>query len=320
MNPNLPGHVQKLMTLHGREALHKGFTPFRNHRIAHAIGETFTNAQKISHALTHLNEQFSLEKCGRFEEGIAKFIGEPVILKEELSVEDFFSVLDHSRPLIDEGVSPIHGKFTHAIQHYIIEFHFGKDGVQEIFDFMRSGPVESCDKTPGRKWTLWDEFFDRPAPFEIPNTDRKSCRDAICFGHRNTTSVTPCLDARSPEWLTTVIALSPNLGIDYLHHAITSDLGARANDVHENIFVTGLESTDYLLHFSSWHPCIYPPPHFHGIYKSFRVFYFESFDVSIPPFIDDAFVWIWHHDLLLKHCKNPTGVYVHCHIPLSCNL
>lgn len=244
--PNLTSHVRKLLkTQAGRESLHQRFKHFREQKISQEITQILTDQFKISEALLNLNSRLEEENID-LGAGLTKFIGEPVVLKDELTVTQFFELLDHNRPIFDEGVSPVHGKYTHAIQQYILQYHLGKERMEEVFDLIRSSPAQDCQHTRGRKWTLWDEYFDRPAPYEIENKERNCTGGAVASGHRSRIPQPPCLDGRSPEWLTTVIALSPNHGIDHIFHSVTSDLKARADNIHENIFVTGLESPEYL--------------------------------------------------------------------------
>jgi len=242
-------NLLKRSDVHLKE-LHRGFAKFQDVSLVQECRKALTSPAIMSTALLHLNTQ--LEQDGlELAEGLVKIMGnEAIVLKEELTVDGFLSKLDYRKPIFDEGVSPIHGKFTHAIQQYILEFYLGKEKVSEIFHLIRSGPVEQCDFDANRKWTLWDEFLDRPAPLTIANCKRQSVRDAITCGARTSIMVPPCLDGRSPEWLTTAIALASNHGIDRIHETVTTDLKNRADNVHEDIFVTGMENDQYLLLFS----------------------------------------------------------------------
>jgi len=247
----LSRHLDSLLRntdVHKKE-IHRNFTKVLHNQLAQCR-DILTSPTQISIALLQLNK--TLEEEGwDLAEGIQKIMeNDAVILKEELTVDGFMSKLDYRKPIFDEGVSPIHGKYTHAIQQYIIEHHLGKEAMSEIFNLIRTGPVEQCDFDQNRKWTLWDEVFDRPAPLTIPNCKRQSVRDAMACGVRASVMVPPCLDGRSPEWLTTAIALASNHGIPRIHESVTMDLHNRADNVHEDIFVTGLENDQYLLLFS----------------------------------------------------------------------
>jgi len=247
----LSRHIGSLLRntdIHKKE-IHRNFTKALHSRLRQCR-DILTSPSQISIALLHLNK--TLEQEGwDLAEGIQNIMeNDAVILKEELTVDGFMSKLDHRKPIFDEGVSPIHGKYTHAIQQYIVEHHLGNEAMKEIFDLIRIGPVEQCEFDQNRKWTLWDEVFDRPAPLTIPNCKRQSVRDAMTSGVRANVMVPPCLDGRSPEWLTTAIALASDHGIPRIHDSVTKDLHNRADNVHEDIFVTGLEDDKYLLLFS----------------------------------------------------------------------
>lgn len=243
----LTQHVRSLMKIMTDDAatLHRKFMPFASTTVAKKTRAILSNPQAISEALIDLNQKLEFNQTD-LEQGLHDLVGEPLNLKEELSAREFLDGLDASRIILDEGVSPFHGKFGHAIQHYILQFHLGSKHVEDLFQLIRSGPIVSCEFTENRQLTLFDEFLDRMPPIEIPNSERISCREALTNALRTPVLLPSCLDARSPEWLTTAITLANNHSIDQVFDGVSNDLRLRGHNVHENMYITGFEDEAYL--------------------------------------------------------------------------
>jgi hypothetical protein len=51
----------------------------------------------------------------------------------------------------------------------------------------------------------------------------------------------PCLDSRNPEWLTALITSCEDPDITFLRNAILNERERRMDEVHKDVYFTGLE-------------------------------------------------------------------------------
>jgi len=175
----------------------------------------------------------------------------PVKISDTLSVESFFEALGNGSPLIDEGVSVFHGAQTHRIQFHMLCDNLGSQKAKDIMKVMgdevqmRTHPLRARMPSAnlGSRVTIWDEIFDVSSPWHLPNEKSLPVGEVLDQYKQEIIepNFLPCMDARSPEWLQFLMVSAPT-EIDAIKDSIAMEVKGRLNEVHQDIFVTGLES------------------------------------------------------------------------------
>jgi len=218
----------------------------RNERLREA-DEVLTNAECL--AMTLQNIEFLLLQTGAdLQTVLTQEYGEGVIMDSEMTPREFLDVVGTGKPILDVGVSPIHGKFSHWIQNILIRENLGDEHASEIIEYLaQQSPIFDSLEEEGRFVSMWDHLFDRPTPFVIKNENNLACFDALANATQAYVKNGPVLDARSPEWLTTIIAIAPcDTGICLLKDEVLNDLASRGSRVHNDMFISGFENQEYI--------------------------------------------------------------------------
>jgi len=232
--------------------------------------ETLSNPHCIADGLKLINETVKEEVAAREFKGHTSYdpsdtplhhallrresdhgMADPVKISATLSVEGFFGALGAGSPLIDEGVSVFHGAQTHRIQFHILCDILGSRKAKDIMKVMgdecqsRAHPLRARMPSAGlgSRVTIWDEIFDISSPWHLPN--EKSLPVGEVLSERieeiDEPNFVPCMDARSPEWLQFLMVSAPT-EIDAIKDSVSMEVKGRLNEVHQDIFVTGLEN------------------------------------------------------------------------------
>lgn len=233
--------------------------------IAWSLGNIDTRMQRAHGHVSAHTAAATFDAVMRVLECEAGHAGEPLVLKDTLTADDFMSIVRTGVPFIDEGVSVFHGAQTHRIQRQILVDHLGADGTRAVMETIATpGLVRPHPRDATRHLTPWSDLLDSAPPYNYKNSSSGvgegvtnastvlTVRD-IFSGPRveveSTDMYFPVMDARSAEWLQVLLLAAPKCCFPLLTEAtidgVCSGDKGHLDEVHENIFATGLEA---------WHP------------------------------------------------------------------
>lgn len=176
------------------------------------------------------------------------FPGPARVLEDTLTADDFMDFIRTGAPFIDIGVSIFHGSQTHRIQRQMLFDHLGTKRASEVMETIATpGLVRPHPRDPSRHLTPWSDLLDSPVPFNYKNPQARRVKDIFSTQWvpvETNENYFPVLDARSAEWLQCVFVSAPAECFGHLTNAVAQEINekARLDEVHHNIFATGLEA------------------------------------------------------------------------------
>lgn len=175
------------------------------------------------------------------------FFGPVRVLDETLSADDFMDFVRTGAPFVDIGVSVFHGSQTHRLQRQILVDHLGHSQAAEVMKVIATpGTFRPHPRDCNRHLTIWSELLDSAVPFNYRNSNARKVRDIFsteCEPVETNDMYFPVLDGRSAEWLQCLLISAPFECFGLLTRAVSEEIhkAARLDEIHHNIFATGLE-------------------------------------------------------------------------------
>ena len=169
-------------------------------------------------------------------------------LYETLTTEEFMDFIKTGAPFVDVGVSIFHGSQTHRIQRQVLVDHLGMDGAKKVMETIAiPGLVRVHPRNPARTCTPFSDLMDSAVFYNYANPEGKKVRDIFSTDYvpvESNEMYFPVMDGRSAEWLQCLFVSGPPECFGNLTAAVMQEviLQERMDEVHDNIFVTGLET------------------------------------------------------------------------------